>query len=74
MAVAIELGELLDGDFDLGLTGFDELELEKLLAGVKNEGLTEDDAVPEAPETTISQPGDERFRHHRRRRNSQQRF
>ena len=37
--LAIELGELLDGDFDLELTGFDELELEKLLAAEAGEGL-----------------------------------
>ena len=56
--LAIELGELLDGDFDLELTGFDELELEKLLAAEAGEGLTEDDAVPEAPEVPTSKLGD----------------
>ena len=43
--------------FDLGLIGFGEGELERLLAGGK-EGLTEDDEAPALPEQAVTQPGD----------------
>ena len=56
--LAIELGELKDADFDLDLTGFDPDELEKLLDGEGTEGLTDDDAVPEAQAEAITKPGD----------------
>ncbi len=56
--LAIELGELNDLGFDLDLTGFDAIELEELLDGAAMDGLTEDDAIPEAPEVPISQEGD----------------
>jgi DNA modification methylase len=58
----IELGSLmreLDVDgFDLSLTGFDELGdlLEDPEGGT--EGLTDEDAVPDAPEVPITKPGD----------------
>ena len=56
-----ELNELLAEDFDLSLIGFDDAELEALLAGeidpetASREG---EDDVPEVPETPISRPGD----------------
>lgn len=56
--LAIELGELNDLGFDLDLTGFDAIELEELLDGAAMDGLTEDDAIPEAPEVPVSQEGD----------------
>lgn len=56
--LAIELGELAEEGFDLDLTGFEGVELEQLLAEVESEGLTDDDAVPEAPENPVSQVGD----------------
>jgi hypothetical protein len=56
----IELAELQDADFDLNLIGFDEDTLAELLAEDEPEGggLTDDDAVPEAGETTVTRPGD----------------
>ncbi|WP_417251058.1 site-specific DNA-methyltransferase [Castellaniella sp.] len=56
----LELGELQGLDFDLNLLGFDDEDLESLLAdGAEgNEGLTDEDAVPEVEETPITQPGD----------------
>jgi DNA modification methylase len=46
----VELGELGDLDFDLSLTGFDEDELADLFPEETTEGLTDEDAAPEAPE------------------------
>ncbi|MCM8626174.1 ParB N-terminal domain-containing protein, partial [Accumulibacter sp.] len=56
----LELEELKLDDFDLALTGFDGDELLDLLSGQETttEGQTDDDAVPEVPETPISQLGD----------------
>ncbi|MBN67486.1 MAG: DNA methylase N-4, partial [Rickettsiales bacterium] len=56
--LGLELGELAEQGFDLDLTGFDGDELEKLLAEIDVGGLTDDDDVPEAPETPVSKPGD----------------
>ena len=55
--LAIELGELKDAGFELDLTGFDTIELDKLLTTAAD-GLTDEDAVPEVPENPISQLGD----------------
>ena len=44
--------------FDLGLIGFGEGELERLLAGEGKAGLTEDDDAPALPEQAVTQPGD----------------
>jgi len=56
-----ELNDLLAEDFDLSLIGFDDAELEALLAGGGDpeaaSGEGEDD-IPEVPETPISRPGD----------------
>jgi DNA modification methylase len=53
----LELADLSEVGFDLGLIGFGEGELERLLAGGK-EGLTEDDEAPALPEQAVTQPGD----------------
>jgi DNA modification methylase len=59
--LSAELNDLLAEDFDLSLIGFDDAELEALLAGeadpeaASREG---EDDVPEPPETPISRPGD----------------
>ena len=53
----LELADLSELGFDLGLIGFGEGELERLLAGEK-EGLTEDDEAPALPEQAVTQPGD----------------
>lgn len=54
----IELKELGEGGYDLGLLGFDADELAKLLDTGVNEGLTDPDDVPEPPDEAVTQPGD----------------
>ena len=57
--LSLELTELQDAGFDLELTGFTEDEWTELIAGDGGqEGLTDDDAVPEVAESAISKPGD----------------
>lgn len=56
--LAVELQELSDADFDLSLTGFDDAELAALLAQAVEEGLTDEDAVPDAPEQPVTVEGD----------------
>jgi len=53
----LEFEDLKEMGFDLDLTGFSMDEIDKLLPNVV-EGLTDEDAVPEAPETPVSKPGD----------------
>jgi hypothetical protein len=53
----LELGDLRDEGFDLGLTGFDLDEIGHLLIDA-TEGLTDPDQVPEVPETPVSRLGD----------------
>ncbi|MDE1901026.1 MAG: site-specific DNA-methyltransferase [Alphaproteobacteria bacterium] len=55
--LALELGELKDAGFDLGLTGFSADEL-KSLTEDESDGLTDEDAVPEAPVEPKTKPGD----------------
>lgn len=55
----IELEALQAAGFDLSLTGFADDELAALMAELAgNEGLTDDDAVPEVNDDPVSQPGD----------------
>jgi DNA modification methylase len=56
----VELESLKEDDFDLDIVGFSAEELEVILAGPEEtrEGLTDEDAVPEAQETAISVTGD----------------
>ena len=58
--LGLELGDLQGDGFDLGLTGFDDEELNRLLAGLADEdGDREgEDEVPETPEDPVSRPGD----------------
>jgi len=58
--LGLELSELKDAGFDLTLTGFSEDEWQALIDGEEptNDGLTDDDAVPEVSETPISKTGD----------------
>jgi DNA modification methylase len=57
--LAAELAALQQEDFNLGLIGFEDEELARLLAGQDaGEGQTDEDAVPELPETPISVLGD----------------
>jgi DNA modification methylase len=55
--LALELGELADLDFDLGLIGFDEDELASIMAET-TEGETDPDEVPEPPVDPVSVLGD----------------
>ncbi|MFN4115497.1 MAG: site-specific DNA-methyltransferase [Inhella sp.] len=56
----VELAALADDAFDVALTGFDADALAELMAGEESDadGQTDDDAVPEVPETPISRSGD----------------
>ena len=54
----LELKDLQDLNFDVALTGFSTEELDALMAPPGTEGLTDPDAVPEAPEHPVSVPGD----------------
>jgi DNA modification methylase len=58
--LAEELSWLRDQEIDLGLTGFDDAEIERLLAlaeGESGSDETEDEA-PELPEEPVTRPGD----------------
>ena len=55
--LAAELAALKDEDFDLDLLGFDDADLDRLLAGTFEEGEDPDEA-PEPPTDPISRPGD----------------
>lgn len=54
----IELGELQACNYDLGLLGFDEEELAKLLDPGVQEGLTDPDDIPAPPDEAKTKPGD----------------
>jgi DNA modification methylase len=57
--LGLELAELQEAGFDLGLTGFSAEEWDKLIAGdPSNDGLTDEDQTPEVAETAVSQTGD----------------
>jgi DNA modification methylase len=56
--LAVEFGELKDLDFDLSLTGFEMDEIDALFPEDVTEGLTDEDAVPEAPEAPVTVEGD----------------
>ncbi len=53
-----ELAALQELDFDLDLLGFDGKELAELLKPEVVEGLTDEDAVPDAPEDPVTVEGD----------------
>lgn len=54
----LEIGELNEADFDLGLLGFGDELLESLLAPDGTEGLTDPDDVPEPPVDPVTKLGD----------------
>ncbi len=58
--LGLELGDLQGDGFDLALTGFDDAELNRLLAGLGDDGDTREgeDDVPETPADPVSRPGD----------------
>jgi ParB-like chromosome segregation protein Spo0J len=54
----IELAALQKEEFNLGVIGFEDEELARLLAAQEAEGLTDEDAVPEVTETPVNTAGD----------------
>lgn len=54
----LELSDLKACDYDLATLGFSHVELERLLSGGGNEGLTDPDDVPEPPDEPTTQRGD----------------
>ncbi len=56
----VELETLREDDFNLDLLGFEDEEIDALLAEPEGEsaGLTDEDAVPEPQETAVTVPGD----------------
>jgi DNA modification methylase len=57
--LGLELAELQDAGFDLDITGFTPEEWDELIAGGdNNDGLTDDDQVPEMTENPVSRTGD----------------
>ena len=56
--LALELQELALEGFDAALTGFDEVEIGALLADKTEEGLTDENAVPEVPVEPTTKMGD----------------
>lgn len=54
----IEVGDLKDAGFDVGLLGLDASMLDGLLAPAETEGLTDPDEAPEAPTDPVSKLGD----------------
>ena len=56
--LSIELQDLAAMDFDLSLTGFDETELKDFLIDDDEEGLTDEDSVPELKENPVAIEGD----------------
>ena len=55
--LALEIGDLKDAGFDLGLTGFSHDEIAALNPDVIK-GLTDEDAVPDVPDKPITKLGD----------------
>jgi len=56
--LALEFDDLKDAGYDLGLTGFSLDEINDLTPEVIEEGLTDEDAVPDVPEEPITKLGD----------------
>jgi DNA modification methylase len=54
----LEIMALQDVDFDLGLLGFSDDELTKIMGDGAEEGLTDPDDIPAPPDEATTQPGD----------------
>jgi len=54
----IELGQLRELGFDMGLVGFSDAELAGLLNPIVNEGLTDENAIPAPPDEATTRKGD----------------
>lgn len=55
--LALELSDLVAADFDLELTGFDTIDIDRILEP-KNNTVFEDDPLPSLPEHPVSRIGD----------------
>ena len=56
--LAVEFDDLKEAGFDIDLIGFTGDELDALFPTPQNEGLTDEDAVPEVPDVPITVEGD----------------
>jgi ParB-like chromosome segregation protein Spo0J len=56
--LTLELQDLQELGYDLGLTGFDVAELRSLLDDAPATGLTDEDAIPETPASPVTRPGE----------------
>jgi DNA modification methylase len=56
--LSLELEDIKNVGGDLELTGFDPDELARMSEELSSEGLTDEDAVPEAPAEPVTKPGD----------------
>ncbi|MGE3158608.1 MAG: site-specific DNA-methyltransferase [Xanthobacteraceae bacterium] len=56
--LAAELAALKEEAFDLELLGFDDAEIDRLLAGTEDDDTAELDEAPEPPADPVSRPGD----------------
>lgn len=56
--LSLELTELADQEFNLDLLGFSDDEINTLLEVEPEEGLTDEDAVPDIPDEPVSKEGD----------------
>jgi len=54
----IEIAQLMNADFDIGLLGFSDDELTKIMGDDVQDGLTDPDEIPEPPDAATTQPGD----------------
>jgi DNA modification methylase len=54
----IELSALQEANYDLGILGFDQEELTRIMSGDVQEGLTDPDDVPLPPDAATTQRGD----------------
>ena len=56
----LDLADLLEAEFDLGLTGFSEDELTALMSSLEDDSGPQEgeDEIPETPEDPVSRPGD----------------
>jgi hypothetical protein len=54
----IEISELQESGFDMGILSFSDKELTQLLNVNIEQGMTDSDSVPEPPEQSVTQKGD----------------
>lgn len=54
----IELSALQEMNFELGLLGFDQEELTRIMSGDVEQGLTDPDDIPAPPDEATTKPGD----------------